>query len=402
MRIKILFLLVSLSVISCKEIYDEYEVGSSEEYLVVEGMITNDPGPYYVTINKAIPYRNDLEVYTYKSSPETGAQVKIKCNDGSEVVLHELESLPGTYATDSADLRGETGQSYSLFIQTQKGEIYESQPSKIFENPEIVSMDAKLGDKTILDETKEIPMYVTKKGLKLACNMVNKSSAKYIKIDARFFSESMIRIDSLFYQGIETQARSWTFFDYFCWNLQQVDPIPNIISAGNDNTQLNNIAVGFATKINQYSVVDTSPRKSIADMYIVDSLTGNVVDTISQASVVAVNRRFSINKYYVADLKAYCIDDTIYSYYRNLKNQATAYTKIFDPIPVQLTGNIKCISQPDKNIFGVFIAAGVAHQQFVIKWDSEKTPPPEFEKLNDYYPFQGSDKTQDVPLFWRY
>ena len=53
---KTIFLVISLSLSSCREIYD-YQTGASGDYLVVGGMIIGGPGPYSVTPIK----RNSFE-----------------------------------------------------------------------------------------------------------------------------------------------------------------------------------------------------------------------------------------------------------------------------------------------------------------------------------------------------
>ena len=53
---KTIFLVISLSLFSCKQLYD-YQTGASGDYLVVGGMITSHPGPCSVTPIK----RNSFE-----------------------------------------------------------------------------------------------------------------------------------------------------------------------------------------------------------------------------------------------------------------------------------------------------------------------------------------------------
>src|SRR4030042_3619027 len=87
---RLIILAIAIGLCSCKELYDEYHAEISEEYLVGEGMISDDPGPYYITISKAIPYSNDLELYNYNPEIERNAVVKIRSDKGEEVVLSEL------------------------------------------------------------------------------------------------------------------------------------------------------------------------------------------------------------------------------------------------------------------------------------------------------------------------
>jgi len=110
-RRSLIILALVISLFSCKELYD-YQAETSGDYIVVEGMITDDPGPYRVTLSKAIAFSNDLRLYNFSPEKETGAMVTIKSDKGEEAILFEEERKPGTYATRAGDLTGEVGHRY--------------------------------------------------------------------------------------------------------------------------------------------------------------------------------------------------------------------------------------------------------------------------------------------------
>jgi hypothetical protein len=100
---------------------DEYWPDTKNKYtevLVVDGVLTNLPGPYIIKLslstNLDSPYYN----------PVTQASVSIWDNMGNKEEL--IETVPGTYVTHAEDFSGIIGRKYKLEIQTNSGKYYES------------------------------------------------------------------------------------------------------------------------------------------------------------------------------------------------------------------------------------------------------------------------------------
>ena len=113
-----LTLLVAVTV-SCITPYQPDTV-STETALVVEGQITDQPGPYTIKLTRTADF-------SYKSLNllETGATVTISDNLGNQETLKE-QSSGGTYQTSATGIKGVSGRSYKLTIQTKAGKRYES------------------------------------------------------------------------------------------------------------------------------------------------------------------------------------------------------------------------------------------------------------------------------------
>ena len=125
MRLRIFFfaqlVLILLLVVSC---VTEYEPGtvSIPVSLVVEGTITNQPGPYSVKLTRTADY-------SYKSLNllEKGATVTISDDQGNKEILKEI-ATGGTYMTSTTGIQGIAGRTYKVTIKTSKGDVYESNP----------------------------------------------------------------------------------------------------------------------------------------------------------------------------------------------------------------------------------------------------------------------------------
>jgi hypothetical protein len=127
---KIIFLL-SLIVFadSCVERAD-FTASNSDSQLVIEGLITDEPGPYTVKLSRS---RKPLDFSG--TLPVSAIRVTILDDAGTSEVLTEV--LPGTYQTAANGMRGLVGRSYTLKVETRDGKIYESIPDKLLNSGSI-------------------------------------------------------------------------------------------------------------------------------------------------------------------------------------------------------------------------------------------------------------------------
>jgi hypothetical protein len=132
----ILLLFILLFAVSCvSEFIPETE--ESREMLVVQGLITDQPGVNTVKLSKSQSLASRI-----KFSPYRGCTVTITDDLGNITSLKEISS--GLYATDSATFKGETGRSYKLTIRTNNiitdDYTYESEPAQMLPVPPVDSI----------------------------------------------------------------------------------------------------------------------------------------------------------------------------------------------------------------------------------------------------------------------
>ena len=100
----VLFSLTALY--SCQKVVT-LDLHTVAPYTVIEGEVTDQAGPYTVTVKKSVDFSAD------NSFPAiTGATVKISDNEG--VIDTLTETAPGVYTTHS--LQGKPGNSYTLTV----------------------------------------------------------------------------------------------------------------------------------------------------------------------------------------------------------------------------------------------------------------------------------------------
>ncbi|MES2731280.1 MAG: DUF4249 domain-containing protein [Bacteroidota bacterium] len=119
-----LSMLLLCLVVGCQKVID-LDLRRVQKRLVVNGTITDSPGPYTISLSHTT-------TYSFKDSSDfisgvTGAKVWMEDNLGNTENLPEWQ--PGLYRTDSTGhFQGVAGRSYALHIITPEGKHYASLP----------------------------------------------------------------------------------------------------------------------------------------------------------------------------------------------------------------------------------------------------------------------------------
>lgn len=123
MKGRVILLLGSLAIFSCIDRINIEMPDSYSSHLVVDGSITDEQGPYTVTLTKATRLEKFLQ---FHREFVTGALVSISDNAGNSELLTEKE--PGIYQTKAGGIQGVIGRSYSIRVETKESNVYESLP----------------------------------------------------------------------------------------------------------------------------------------------------------------------------------------------------------------------------------------------------------------------------------
>lgn len=133
--------LVSILVISCEDPID-VELDTGETLLVVDGWITDQPGPHSISLSTTSPYFND------QAAPrKSGAEISVTDSEGN--VENFTEKSAGVYES-SEDFVGVVGQKYFLNIQLGN-EVYEAE-TEIRRPAQIDSLTQAYKEKTMMNK----------------------------------------------------------------------------------------------------------------------------------------------------------------------------------------------------------------------------------------------------------
>jgi hypothetical protein len=301
-RIKLTVILVgiTLTIQSCMYEFTPKAV-KLENLMVFYGMVTNENGPHEITILKTKEINSSVE------EPVYGAMVSIIDNKGNIVLL--TEDSVGKYHTPET-FAGQIGDKYKLNIELQDGKQYESDYVELLDVPDISELEAEKITKPATGTSEEstgYQFYISTKS--------DTSEQKYYKWDI--------------YEDWEYHLPFWITAYWDGEVLTQIDPLPNKCYK---HTPINDIFI--------------SNTKSFQTNYI----------THYPLNFTPGSAKFFYR--YGICVKQYALSEFSYNFwYRAMENNQP--DPLYSKQPYQLIGNIKCISNPDETVFGIFEASAV-------------------------------------------
>ena len=101
-----------------------FDVTTPESLIILDGSITDDAGPYTITISRGLRLDSD----TTKNEGVTGAKIMLLSDKGEAEPF--VETGRGEYKTGGV-IRGSIGTSYHIIVQMADGGTFESEPETI-------------------------------------------------------------------------------------------------------------------------------------------------------------------------------------------------------------------------------------------------------------------------------
>ena len=341
-------LLYVLLVVSCVTPYQPDTVSISSG-LVVEGEITDQPGPYTVKLTRTADY-------SFKSLNllETGATVTISDNQGHQEILRE-QSTGGIYQTGATGLRGVVGQIYKVTIKTKNGKVYESAPERLSAAPPIQKLyyDYSIEPTgTTYARRQGWNVYLDTKDPEATGNYYRWTWTHYEPVAA-----CQVTYTSKEYIGLSCCSA--------CWDIARCYTCTNVSSDVNINGQ-----------------------------------------AISHQSIARVPYT-SLSPYYI-EVQQQAISAGAYAFWKSVR-QLTANTGgLFDAAPALVEGNIRCVSDPAALAYGFFGATGLSEQYLVVNRSAgqgvpDLPTPVRIPFPSNCYPCENSlYRTPNKPRWWPY
>ena len=317
----ICFLSLIISASSCREKFDDNMTGSNISILVVEGAINDGPGTYMVTLSQSVSFNSDKRINVNKA--------EVFVIDDLNNRYNFKEKTPGLYFSDSTSFRGQVGRIYTLYINTTDSLKYKSTPCTIGPPSQIDSAYLS-GERYIY--------------LNIHADLSFESDQRMsTKIDADVALENIIDSMKIKYMRIphrgdqlypETTRRITTYY-----TIKTLNMIP-VLKTNTDyisGSKIKNIPLCL-----YYPNIRTDSTRIDKLNLIVDSFGFKIIFII----------------------KASTISNETFNYYYNLLTQIKGENTFFEPIPVQLIGNIKCTNNSKKTAYGLFQANAIVKKYY--------------------------------------
>lgn len=368
-KTKFQWLILFVMLMACVEKID-FDVPAANYQLVVEGMITDGPGPYTVTMSEAMNVNIDSMIRI----PISKATLTLMDDSGKSETFTEMR--PGTYSTTGV-IQGQVGHAYHLRIETADGRTFESEPDVIHPVGEVQDIRFEYEKRTVVESYGEVPADVF--------NI-------YVDADAGSEKENFVRWRFTgTYKVITDPAQ------HFTWNppyLPYRNPFPcsgYMLTGGAPGGLL--VQVGECACCTCWAKhFETAPQ--LSDMQLI---SGNQFKNVKVGEVPINSATF--HEKYMVEVEQLSLSRTAFDFFKLIRSQKEGASSLFQPPSGEIRGNIKPVNNNDP-VVGLFYAASVRKKTTFIQKDDVPYPltPMEYITYPCYDIFDNASTTK--PSGW--
>ncbi|MCC9167131.1 DUF4249 domain-containing protein [Pontibacter harenae] len=289
--------------VSCVEPYTPDVLDAPNNFLVVNGFI-NINGPSTIQLLRT------QNIYD-ESQPlaESGAMVKIEEEQGPAYTLEEQAG--GYYVLHNLDLN--ILKKYRLYIRTSNGKEYVSDFIDVKPTPAIDAITWKPVDDAV-------QLYVSTHD--------DENNTWYY----RWEYEDTWEFTAAYYSYLRKVGDEIVYRDlkydniYKCWKTEKSTTIE----------------LGSSVMLSQ-----------------------DVISNYKLLTIPATSEKVGLQ--YSILVKQFALTREAYQYWEILKKNTESIGTLFDPLPSQLTGNIRCVTDPDEPVVGYMSASSMQQKRITIK-----------------------------------
>jgi Domain of unknown function (DUF4249) len=387
----ILAILIILSHPGCKEEYNP-KISTMVNSIVVEGLLTNLRESYVVKISSASAYDSTLN-----KTGILGAKVSIKDDEGNVYLMHE-EIYLMEYYSDTNEFIAVPGKSYILHIEMPGGDVYESTAQKLTQAANIDSIYGNVTNKEYL-YTNQLGQLTTKMafGSETFLDLSYSSDSVF---QFRFENTLMKCYTYWYWYTPEMKLANMPFppanpcygpacpYMMFGWKKFNLTPSINLTNTTHNllSKFMKNSSICFFPFDNSFY-----PIMITKDSCGLDIFEKRQCITLMGPSAVEGD---------LLETRIYSLNQVASVYYTQANAQLSSQGKLFDPIAVQLNGNIKCINNPNKLALGLFEVSSCTIKSYLMIFNylGGYTT---YKPINDISGVPSSGTGKNFPYFWQ-
>jgi hypothetical protein len=348
---------------------------------VIEGNVTDQPGPYEVIVSMASPvWQPPLNITSV-----TGALVIIEDDHGNREELKE--GSDGHYYT--ATLQGQVGYTYTLSVKIGDDYLFQSQPEKM----------TAVGDFSLKSEFKLDNPLAQEAMAKLNQSLVSKNGFA-ISLDSEILPEQngkvWWRVHGIYHIFTFAYLRVKPAERGFGW-VPDPPTCSGYKSVKNVLTFVKSPCACCDCWVDEYNRVPL-----LSDLRFTNG--GAIADV--PVFFVNVNRRTFFDKYYL-EVEQLSLSDNVYNFWSMVKKQQSNSSNLFQTPPPVTRGNIFSVADNGPEVIGYFSASAV--KKHAITFNRFDVPYPILpidtipQTCSDYWRY-GSYMTPHIstvkPTFW--
>jgi hypothetical protein len=370
--------------------------GQYSQDIVIDGLITNEPGPYKVTLSTVIKGDATLP----EGIPAYAKQITLFDDFGNSEVLEEKGQ--GVYQTKPDGIRGAIGRSYHIRVELPDGHVYESLPDRM--NP-VGAVDSIYYDFESYQPADAPTVYRYRIYID-AHNTPEDENYFRWKFNGTYEVQTMPQ-----YTHCDSPGCSWcpAACSGFAW---VIDAYGNAeLKEGyayNPVTRKNEYVIGLKCTCCKCWVTAPEAKPKVSDLQI--SASGKY--TKVEMGTVPVNFYTFFEKYRV-EVVQMSLSKAAFTFWKAIESQKEASGSLFQPISGKIPGNLFEINNA-RGVQGIFHASAVTKKQIYIDKNTNR--------LDIYVPqdycngilragpigkdcriaFPGSVSTNVKPADWKY
>jgi hypothetical protein len=366
--IKIRWVIAFIMMSACVE-QISFDVPQVQSLTVVEGTITDDPGPYTVKISRGQSLDSDTSFYDAIQN----AAVTLYDDEGNEENFTEIS--PGVYKTGGV-IQGQVGRSYHIRFETADGKIFESAPDKINPVGELEDIRYEFEERSeetdITDKNDVFKIYVDAKAGTSDDNYVRWKFKGTYKV----LTNPELR---------KVKIMEFTIMDPLPCSGYRVAPAPNggILEKFGECTCC-------TCWVNQF---ETAPQLSDEQF-----ISGNQFSNI-KVGEVPINSSTFYDKYLV-EVEQMSLSRKSFEFFKLIRAQKEGAASLFQPASGEIRGNVSAVNSSNETVVGLFWATSVKRKSLYIHRSEVPyvLPPIVFvtEACTSYYPHSSTTE----PAVW--
>lgn len=292
------------------------DIEKYEDALVVDGSITDAPGPYTIKLSKSARLQEKAQFIPY-----TNCVVRITDNLGGIVTL--TEQGPGLYQTDSAAIQGIPGRTYKLNITTPEGEQYVSTEEVM---PKGLGIQNLYGE---VEHKNDPNLFYGKDGYQF-----------YVDV------EKPPTTDNYLFWRMQSTYKFQVDFSILAYYAGMLRPV-------------------FSDSLKTcYRTVD------ILDLYLLNTNELKQQEIKRAPLNYEDNYTKALSIRYSLKVSQFTINKATYEYWNSVKKIIASGGELYTQQPYQVKNNLMNLTHPEKPVFGYFMVAGLSEKRIF------KNPPP--------------------------
>ncbi len=344
-----------------------FSVPPAQLQIVVEGLISDSPGPYTVKVSRGLSLDAD------PSFRLPLQQAKIKLYDDGGNMEDFTEASPGEYVTGGV-IQGQIGHAYHIVLETLDGKIFESEPDKINPVGEVENIRFEFEARTIQKFFGDINVNVFK-----------------IYIDAHSDGdENYVRWR---FKGTYKVVTNPELHEIFLQSSSYKDPLPcsgYMVAPALGGGKLEKVSECTCCTcwVNQFELV---PQLSDGQ-FVSDNQFRNV-----KVGEVPINNVTFFEKYLV-EVEQMSLSKKSFEFFRLIRKQKEGASSLFQPPSGEIKGNIRAVNSTEP-VVGLFWATSIKSKSiFISRTDVPYllTPTDLVTQACTDYPYSSTEK----PVIW--